>query len=177
MINKLRANYNLSSILIRIFLVLAYVLYGWQTSLAVSTLMLGQIMGQQTSASYELIVALLASALLGAVIMAITPLISNVFLNYSRFYTVPRAEYGLLTMLFFALYFAVCGVLKLINLITPILLVWGEILFPVIVSLGCVIWFYHVTANLYFNNQTKPYYFRNLAVTYLILIVVAEVLL
>ena len=173
MINKLRANYNLSNVLIRIFFVLAYVLYSWQTSLAVTTLM----MGQQISGRYNLWLALMTSALLGAIIMLLVPLVSNIFLNYSRFYTVPRAEYALLTRLFFTLYFAICGVLKLINVITPILLVWGEILFPILVSLGCVVWFYSVTAKLYFNDQTKPYYFRNLATTYVILLVVAEVLL
>ena len=172
MINKLRANYILSSVLIRIFFVLAYVLYSWQTSLSVTTLMLGQLTGQ-----FNFWVALMSSALLGAIIMFVLPLISNIFLNYSHFYSVPRAEYGLLAMLFFTLYFAICGVLKLINLITPILLTWGEVLFPVLVSLGCIIWFYSVTAKLYFNNQTKPYYFRNLATTYLVLIIVAEVLL
>ena len=163
--------------LVRILLVLAYVLYSWQKSLAVATLTLGQMMGQALSGNYNLWVALLTSAILGVIIMVIAPLIANVFLNYSRFYTVPRAEYGLIAMLFIALYFAICGVLRLINVFTPILLVWGEILFPVLVSLGCAIWFYAVTAKLYFNNQTKPYYFRNLAVAYVILIVVAEVLL
>ena len=177
MINKLRANYNLSNVLIRVLFVLAYVLYSWQTSLAVATVMVGQYMGQQMSGSYNLLLALLTSAFLGVIIMVIVPLISNIFLNISHFYTVPQAEYSLLTMLFFTLYFFVCGLLRLINLLTPLLLVWGDVLFPVIVSLGCVIWFYIVTSNLYFNNQTKPYYFRSLAVTYLILIVVAEVLL
>ena len=177
MISKLRANYNLSNVLIRIFFVLAYVLYSWQTSLSVATLMLGQITEQQLFSNYNLVVSLLTSALLGTIIMFIVPFIINIFLNISHFYTAPRAEYTLLAMLFFTLYFTICGVLKLINLFTPILLVWGEILFPVLVSLGCVIWFYHVTANLYFNNQTRPYYFRSLAVTYAILIVVAEVVL
>ena len=136
--------------------------------------MLGIIKGFN---GYNLVVSVLTSAIIGVIIMLLLPLVSNVFLNYSRFYSVPRAEYSLLMMLFFTLYFTVCGILKLINLITPLLLTWGEVLFPVIVSLGCVIWFYAVTAKLYFNNQTKPYYFRNLATTYLILIVVAEVLL
>ena len=159
--------------LIRILFVLSYVLYGWQTSLAVATLMFGQY----SIGYYNLGIALASSMLLGAVIMLIVPFISNIFLNYSRFYTVPRAEYGLLTILFISIYFAICGALKLINLFTPLLLVWGEILFPVLVSLGCVIWFYSVTAKLYFNNQTKPYYFRNLSIAYVILIIVAEVLL
>ena len=177
MISKLRSNYNLSNVLIRIFLVLAYVLYSWQTNLAVATVMVGQILGQTHAGSYNLWLALTASALLGTIIMVIIPFISNIFLHYSHFYAVPRAEYGLLVMLYFTIYFAICGVLKLINLFTPILLVWGDILFPVLVSLGCVVWFYHVTAKLYFNNQTKPYYFRSLAVTYVIMIVLAEVLL
>ena len=172
MINKLRSNYHLSNILIRILFVLGYVLYSWQSSLSVVALMLGQQLGQ-----YNLLIALLTSALLGALLMLLVPLVCNAFLTYSRFYTVPRAEYNLLVCLFFTIYFVICGILKLINLITPLLLVWGEILFPVVVSLGCVIWFYSVTAKLYFNNQTKPYYFRSLTVTYIILIVVAEVLL
>lgn len=173
MINKLRANYNLSKVLIRISFVLAYVLYSWQSGLAVASLMLQQT----TGSSYNLLVALLASALLGTGLMFLVPLLSNVFLNYSRFYNVPRAEYTLLAHLFFTVYFFACGLLRLINLVTPLLLVWGEILFPVLVSVGCVIWFYHVTANLYFNDQTKPYYFRGLALTYIVLIVIAEVLL
>ena len=172
LINKLRANYRLSNVLVRIACVLAYVLYSWQTSLAVASMMMAQ-----ASAQYNVVVALLTSALLGTGIMFLIPLISNLFLTYSRFYTVPRAEYALLTMLFFTLYFAACGLLKLINLFTPLLLVWGDVLFPVLVSLACVIGFYAATAKLYFNNQTKPYYFRNLAVAYLILIVIAEVLL
>lgn len=175
MINKLRANYNLANVLIRIAFVLAYVLYSWQTSLAVATLMLEDM--TQATGSYNLWVALMASALLGTIIMFITPVISNAFLNFSRFYTVPRAEYALLTHLFFTLYFAICGALRLINLFTPLLLVWGDVLFPLIVSLGCVVWFYALTAKLYFNDQTKPYYFRNLALTYVVLIVVVEVLL
>ena len=177
MINKLRANYHLSNVLIRILFVLAYTLYSWQSMLAVATLMLGQMTGQQITGQYGLWVALMASMLLGALIMLLVPVISNVFLNYSHFHSVPRAEFSLFTMLFFSLYFLICGLLKLINLFTPLLLVWGEILFPVLVSLGCIIWFYSVTAKLYFNNQTKPYYFRSLAITYVILIVIAEVLL
>ena len=163
--------------LIRIFFVLAYVLYSWQKSLAVATLLSQQLLAQGFGGSYNLWLALLASAILGVVLMFLVPFVSNVFLSYSHFYTVQRAEYGLLAHLFITIYFLICGLLRLINLLTPILLVWGEILFPVLVSLGCVIWFYHVTANLYFNNQTKPHYFRSLAITYVVLIVVAEVLL
>ena len=173
MFKKLRANYQLSNVLIRILFVLAYVLYSWQTSLAVTTLMIGERFAGQ----YNLWLALLSSVLLGVIIMFLVPIVTNIILSSSHFYTVPRSEYALLAHLFLTIYFAICGALKLINLITPLLIVWGDILFPVLVSLGCVIWFYSVTAKLYFNDATKPYYFRTLALTYLILIVVAEVLL
>lgn len=176
MFSKLRSNYNLANVLIRIAFVLAYVLYSWQASLAVATVMLDDF-ALPVSGTYNLVVALLTSALLGVIVMFLVPVISNAFLNFSRFYTVPRAEYALLTHLFFTIYFAICGVLRLINLFTPLFLVWGDVLFPLLSSLGCIIWFYAVTAKLYFNEQTKPYYFRNLALTYVVLIVVAEVLL
>ena len=163
--------------LVRIAFVIAFILYSWQTTLSVATLMLGQMTGQVISGQYNLWVALLTSALLGAIVMLLVPLICNVFLNYSRFHSVPRAEFSLLALLFLAIYYAICGALKLINLFTPLLIVWGEILFPVIVSLGCIIWFYSVTAKLYFNNQTKPYYFKSLVIAYVILVVIGEVLL
>ena len=172
MIDKLRKNYNLSKVLVRLLFVLAYVLYSWQTSLSVVTLMMDTV----ALGRFNVWIAVMSSALLGVILMLLVPLVCNVFLNYSRFYTVPRAEFSLLAYLFFALYFGVCGVLRLINLLTPLLIVWGEILFPVLVSLGCMIWFYVVTSNLYFNNQTKPYYFRSLTLAYFILIVIAEVL-
>ena len=177
MFNKLRANYQLSNVLVRIAFVLAYVLYSWQTSLSVATLIVGQMTTQALSGQYNLLVALLTSALLGAIVMLLVPLVCNVFLNYSRFYSVPRAEFTLLAHLFLTIYYAICGALKLINLFTPLLIVWGEVLFPVIVSLGCIIWFYSVTAKLYFNNQTKPYYFKSLAIAYVILVIIGEVLL
>lgn len=163
--------------LIRIALALSYVLYNWQSSLGVASVIVGQMTAVPVTGAYALFVALMTSLLLGVAVSFLTPLISRLFLNYSRFYSVPSAEYGLLTMVFFTLYFAICGVLKLINLFTPILLVWGEIVFPVVVSLGCVIAFFSVTAKLYFNNQTKPYYFRSLIIAYVILVVLAEVLL
>lgn len=177
MISKLRSNYKLSNVLIRIAFPLAYVLYSWQTSLAVSTVMMAGMIDVPVSGLYNLFIALMTSAALGVGLMFLTPFIAELFLNISQFYSVPRKEYGLLTMLFFTLFFAICGVLKLINLFTPILLVWGEILFPVLVSLACAISFYCVTAKLYFNTQTKPYYFRNFVVAYVILAFLAEVLL
>ena len=183
MINKLRQNYRLSDVLVRISFVLAYMFYSWQEYLVTA-----QIAMQELSAQlgYTVVVgnaavvltALFASMLVGAIMMAVVPLIATgIFVQMSRFYTIQRSEYGLLTNLFFTLYFVACGILRLINLFTPVLLSWGGVLFPFIVSLGCVIGFYRVTSRLYFNDVTRPVYFRNVAIVYFVCALVFEVLL
>lgn len=170
MFNKLRQNYRLSNVLIRIAFVLAYVLYSWQDSMVavqLSTLQL-QSTGLHMTNSLAVVTALMTSAGIGVALMFIVPLLASWFLNLSKFYTVPRAEYRLLVHVFFTLYYVVCGVLKLINVFTPLLLNWGDTLFPLLVSLGCMIWFYHVTSKLYFNDVTKVFYFRNISILYFV---------
>ncbi len=177
MFNKLRQNYKLSDVLIRIAFVLTYVFYSWQECLAAA---------QTVSMSYGIaalpettviVLALLMSFLIGVVLMFLVPFVTNLFLNSSKFYNVPRAEYALLAHLFCTIYFVVCGALRLVDLFTPVLLVWGGVLFPFVVSLGCVICFYAVTSRLYFNDVTRPYYFRNAAIVYFVAVTVLEVLL
>lgn len=178
MFNKLRQNYKLSNVLVRIAFVLAYLFYAWQDCLASVQLVSSQY-GSLLNFNGTLIVvtALFTGLIIGVVLMALVPLITRLFLNYSRFYNVPRAEYALFAQLFFTVYYLVCGALRLINLITPAMLVWGGVIFPFVVSLGCVIWFYHVTSQLYFNDLTRPYYFRNLAIVYFVCALVFGVLL
>lgn len=159
LISKLRSNYRLSNVLIRLAFVLTFTFSTWQASLAATVIYLGEP---------SLWMALMSSALLGVILMFLVPFVASTFLNVSRFYNVPRAEYGLLALLFFSLYYLACGALRLVNIFTPTFLTWGEVLFPFFVSLGCVIWFYSVTKKLYFNDVTAVYYFRNLAITYLV---------
>ena len=180
MFSKLRSNYRLSNILVRIAFVLAYVLYSWQTSMAVTEMTLAQMstMGfGGFSDAYILVMSLFASALLGVGLMFLLPLITKTFLNVSRFYNVPQSEYALLAHVFTTLYFLVCGALRLINFFTPLLLVWGEVLFPFVVGTVCTAWFYAVTSKLYFNDVTKPFYFRNVAIVYFIFAFVFGVVL
>ena len=180
MFSKLRSNYRLSNVLARIAFVFAYVLYSWQTSFTVAEMTLREtyLAGLYGfSASYTIVLAFLVSAIIGVGLMFVVPFLTRTFLNLSRFYNVPNAEYALLAHVFITLYYLVCGALKLINLFTPLLLVWGDVLFPFIVSLGCVIWFYAVTSKLYFNDVTKPFYFRNMAIVYFVCVFVFGVVL
>ena len=178
MFSKLRNNYRLSNVLIRIAFVLAYVLYSWQDILGNVQLVL-QLYGSTLNISYEyaLVAAIFASIFIGVALMFIVPFVANVFLNFSRLYSVPRAEYGLLAHLFFTLYYFVCGLLSTVNLFTPLLLTWGEKLFPFVVATGCLIGFYAVTKKLYFNDATALYYFRNLAIGYFVFAVLFGVVL
>ena len=178
MFSKLRSNFRLSNVLVRIAFVLAYVLYSWQNILATAQ-MVQSMYGTMLNASdaYVLLIAFFAALLIGVVLVFIVPLVANVFLNISRFYNVPRAEYGLITLMFFALFYFVCGLLSLVNLVTPLLLTWGEKMFTFIVATGCVIWFYAVTKKLYFNDATSQYYFRNMAIVYFVFAFVFGVLL
>lgn len=129
------------------------------------------------SDTYMLIVSIFSSLFIGVVLMFLVPFVANVFLNFSRFYNIPRAEYSLIVLMFFALYYLVCGVLSLVHLFTPLLLTWGEKLFPFITATGCVIWFYAVTKKLYFNDVTARFYFRNLAIVYFVVAIVFGVVL
>lgn len=174
MFNKLRANYNLSNVLVRIFFVLAVVLATWQTSLGtvnymylgVSTDFLAQLNGSE-----KLVIALLSSMIMGVILMFLTPLLTGLFLNISKIYSVPRAEYCLLANLFCAIGFFISGILGLINLITPIFMLWGSIIFPFVITLGCFVAFYTVTARLYFNDVTRVHYFKCLLVLALIVLI------
>ena len=171
MFTKLRSNYRLSNVLVRIAFVLCYVLYSWQTSLIVTEMTVSEMTRMGFGYYSEMAVlpmALIVSSMIGVGLMFLMPFLARTFLNVSRFYSVPRSEYGLLSLVFVTMYLLVCGLLRLVNVITPIFLVWGDVLFPFLTSLGCVIWFYVVTSKLYFNDVTKPFYFRNMAIVYFI---------
>ncbi len=118
---------------------------------------------------------LLVGIILGVIISLIVPFAINAALNFLRLYNIPRAEYVLIAMVFFDIGLFACGLLNLVNLFTPILLAWGGVIFPVVVSFGCMLGFYKVTANLYFNDVTRPYYFKNLAILYIVMVVIMGV--
>ncbi len=177
MFNKLRQNYKLSNVLIRIAFVLAYVFYGWQEGLTSVRLVSMQMSGLFNFGNAATVVlAVFSVAIVGLILMFLVPMFTGLFLNMSRFYNVPRAEYGLIAHVFCTIYFVACGAFKMLNLLTPFTLVWGA-LFGFVASLGCVIGFYCVTSKLYFNDVTRPYYFRNVAIVYFVCALVFEVLL
>ena len=178
MFTKLRTNYKLSNVLVRVAFVLTYVLYSWQNILATTQIALSMY-GSRLNLpdTYVFVVAIFTTGLIGVAWMFLVPLIVKFFLNFSNFYSVPRAEYTLIVHLFFTLYYLACGLLSIVHLFTPLLLTWGAELFPFVVGTGCVIGFYAVTSKLYFNDATVQYYFRNLAIVYFVFAFVFGVVL
>lgn len=178
MFNKLRANYNLVNVLVRIFYVLAVMLATWQDMLGAlyyGSAIIGVYDTQQVLAalngSAKIIIALTSSAIMGIALMFLTPFLAGLFLNVSKIYSVPRAEYCLLVNLYCSIGFFACGLLNLINLITPVFMAWGGVIFPFIVTLACFISFYLVTSKLYFNDVTKVHYFKCLLIVAAVVLV------
>lgn len=179
MFSKFKSNYNLANVLVRIFFVLTYVFMRWQDFLGTSYILdFSAITGGaiQLSGTSKLLLALFSAALLGMVIMFLLPFVVNLFLNLVRIYSVPRAEYCLMVHLYCTIGFFVCGLLNLINLITPIFLTWGAVLFPFVVIVGCGISFYFTTSKLYFNDVTAPHYFKCLMIVLGVLLLLAVIL-
>ena len=159
MLKKLMSNYNLSNILCKVLFVITFAFSNWQ-----AFMLAANIFGGDNS----VVIAIISALLLGVVLVFMFPLIVNFLLNYMRLYSIPRLEYILIVEFFFTIGFFINGLLSLIHLFTPILLGWGTVLFPFLVSVGCTYAFYRVTAKMYFNDVTVVYYFKALAVIFFV---------
>ncbi len=173
LIEKLKTNYQLSNMIVRILFVVGFTFCNWQ-DLLIMVNMMGASMGLPAVATIPTV--LLSGILTGLLFNLCVPFAVNSILNFSRLYNVPRHEYVLLAMLFFDIGFFACGILNLVNLFTPVFMTWGSVLFPLIVSCGCMIGFYAVTSKLYFNVVTRQLYFRSLAIAYLVTVAVVGVM-
>lgn len=167
MFEKLKQNYKLCNILTCIAFVLTYAFSAWQKALGVTLIVLGKT---------NIWFALLAVLLVGTLFLFLTPFLVNTYLNASRIFSVPRAEYVLLVRAFFALGFFALGLLNLVNLFTPLFLTWGNIIFPPVILTACTALFFKITSKKYFNDVTKTYYFKSMLIAWLILLVIVEVL-
>lgn len=167
MIEKLRHNFNLTNVLARIFLVLMFVFANWQQYLTATILVLGHS---------SLALGLSAAFIVGVILAFLLPVLINLVLNWAKIFSVPRAEYCLLGIIFTALGMFVCGLLNLVNLFTPLFIVWGSVIFPFVSLLVAMLCFYKVTSTLYFNDVTRVYYFKLCLIVFVVLAVLVGVL-
>ncbi len=174
MIKKLRQNYQLSNVIARLLFVATYAFFMWQNAISASSIVLEQF---DMSQDHTILLSVLTSLLLGVILQFLVPVLCNVFLNIAKIRTVPLAEYTLLAHICFSLFFFVVGLFRIVNIFTPILSVWGDIIIRFIISLACGFLFYKITQKLYFNDVTTPYYFKVFGISFLVLTVVLGVLL
>lgn len=167
MIAFFRKNFMLSNIVVRILFVLTYFFSHWQTGLTSTLIVMGET-------NWPL--AILVLVIIGTVLMFLIPVITGVLLGWARIISVPRAEFCFLAYVFCAVGFAILGIFNLVNLFTPLLLSWGEALFPLIAAAVASLLFYRVTSKLYFNDVTRPHYFKMCAVYFAVFAVIIEVL-
>lgn len=167
MISVLRKNFHLANILTRILFVITFVFAHWQVGLTATLYVLNQ-------PNWLLAIAVLA--LLGTGLMFLLPFLTSVLLGWSRIVSVPVSEFILLAHAFCTLGFLLLGLLNLINLATPLVLVWGAKLFPLVATLVSAGLFYLATSKLYFNDVTRVHYFKMYAIFFLVFIVIIEVL-
>lgn len=168
MLNKLKQNYRLANVLSRVLFVAAYVFATWQRYLQASFLII---------AEQNLLVALLASALVGVVAQFIVPLLVKMFLNMSRIHSVPVAEYCILALLYFSAAMAASGAVCLVGWFVPVASVWLGVLAPVAATLVVGFLFFRRTSALYFNDVTAVVYAKSYFVAWVILLVIVGVIL
>lgn len=170
MLEKLKNNYGLSNWLARIAYVLLYTFAMWRVSQSVLT-----VYGEQLGVTPTIWIALLFSLVSGIISLLITYFLTGLILNLLRFFFLPRQEFTLLVIVFFALKNLILGVLNCFYFISPIVIAWGKLLFPILAFLTSGIFFY-ITANKYYlNSKTAPIFYRTLVMFFCVLSVLTVI--
>jgi hypothetical protein len=170
MLEKLKKNFGLSNWLARGAFVLAYAFAMWRVSQSVLA-----VYGEQLSVTPTIWTALLFSLLSGVISLLITHFFTGLILNLLRFFFLPRQEFTLLVILFFALKNLILGALNCFYFISPIVMAWGKIVFPVVSFLISGILFYATVNKYYLNNKTAPIFYKTLAVFFCVLSVLTVI--
>ncbi len=167
MIDKLRQNYRASLWAVRILFVVTFVFAQWRESVTALMLFMN---------NNSIWLALAMCALSGIIALVLYPFVINVLLNLFRIYSVPRAEYVLLALFYASFGQLITGALNCILFITPVVVTWGAILFNFIGTTVAAVMFYAKTSKLYFNDITRVYYFKNLAIVYFVVMILGVIL-
>lgn len=166
MIDKLRKNYNASSIIIRLLFVLLYCVANFNTCNSI----VAAYMGQQ-----EWYVILLVLVLSAVLVMVILPFVITLLLNIARLYNMPRNEYVLIAYVCMCIQFLCIILGNLLMLALPFMGTWITIIMNFIGIAVAMLVFYIITSKLYFNDATKPYYLRVIVIVFAIFVVMGVI--
>lgn len=170
MLEKLKNNYGLSIWLSRAAYVLLYIFAMWRTS---SGLLSALASGNNFTANIWLV--LLLSLVTGIISLFLIHFLTGLVLNLLRFFFLPLQEFTLLAVIFLALKNLILGVLNCLYFITPVIGVWGDLIFPVLAFLVSGILFYFTVEKYYLNNKTAPIFFRALIILFCVLSVLSVI--
>ncbi len=170
MFEKLKNNYALSSWLARGAYVLLYVFAMWRVSQSFLT-----AYGEQLAIVPTIWTALLVSLLAGIIALIFIPFFTGFILNFLRFFFLPRQEFALIVVIFLAIKNLILGALNCLYFITPVIMAWGQIAFPVLAFLISGILFFITVKKCYLNNKTSLHFFKTLVIFFCVLSVLSVI--
>ncbi len=157
MLGLLKKNYGLSLWIVRVIFGLTLILgqfFYIDSVMAYVSMLLGVQIPRVWW--FYFIYALFATAIAELLIR----LLSRAAFNLLHVYVIPFNEFVVLFMLATALKNLVAGLIKLLYLLTPVVMVFGEILIDFIVGAGVYFALYLVVKKLYLNDKTAPFVFK-----------------
>jgi hypothetical protein len=112
--------------------------------------------------------------LFGVAYAAVTEFVARLFvylsLRLSKVYTIPRRELNLFALMAVALRFAILSLLNNLYFITPVITVFGGVLFGFIASLVAFLLLWTVINRLYLNDKNAPLLFKSYAVVFVVIL-------
>lgn len=170
MINILRKNYALTLWLTRVIYGLALLLgqmfaidsaFGW----------LSMALGVAVPRAWYVYLAY--AVVMTAVMELIIRLLTRLIFNFLRLVIIPFNEFIILFMLSGAVVNAVSGLIKLVYLVSPAAMVFGESLITPVVSAAVYFGLFLLVKRLYLNDKNAPYVFRCGVITFMIFSVIS----
>lgn len=157
MLEKLRNHYSLTLWLTRLVFCVSYIFGNWyniKSSCFYYSVMLSQPIFTQLWLC--LVVGLLSSIIW----LLLISVICNFLIKMLNLYSFPKSEFNVVLTFFFAAYYLLLGILNLFVLITPVILVYAQAIFPVVSLITVSMLFYFTVNKLYLNNATAPRFFK-----------------
>lgn len=165
MLDKLRKNFGLCSVLTDVAFLVAYSFGNWQTTYQL--LQSGVLFtGFNFTKSNTTLFAIPTMLIGGVITLLLLKWLCRILLTSCGFFSVPKREYTLIATLFAGGYHFAMGLVNLIGLFTPLASVWISTIVPFVLTAVALFAFYKVTANLYFNDVTKANYVNRLFVVF-----------
>lgn len=174
MIKLLRKNYSLTLWLTRLVYGLALLLgqmFYIDTAAGWITMLTGYVVRQTWS--FYVIFAIVSTAMYEIIIRLGTRLV----FNFSRLVIIPFGEFVILMMWAGAVINVMSGLIKLVYLLSPAAMVFGEWLITFVVSAFVYFGLFMVVKKLYLNDKNAPYVFKVGALVFLMLSVINLVVL